>query len=361
MRIEDVLRDRLDISPYLVHLTKDQGDVPARDIVRKIFDEGELIPARPMGWAASTITEKGWNVATENQRVVCFTEVPPTEIRWMAQDIAGRSEQFRPYGLVFDKQRMRLRDVNPVWYLDATQGHDWVLAKAMDELLGAAVTEEQAFCAHHGARLFPFVESMGTGDDWQREFWWEREWRHRGNFALGIELVGLLAPEAEHDLFADLPLVGTHLADPFWDDHERILSGMRVIEGSGLSPLPPPRGARSGAPLVVPSDAAHATPPSRVACSCARGIIASATRRQPSSAGCLRRSRTPTALSLSILWTATTSYAGHERHELRHRVAVRGRRVQLVTQARALGSTTARVAPRRHRPRGQSTRQRRPL
>ena len=224
-----------------MHLAKDPREGRARDVLLKILNDEKLVPGRAMGWAADLVRKKGWLKAEEDQKVVCFTEVPLGNVGLLVQDIEGRSEQFRPYGLVFDKQKMRLADANPVWYVDRTIDHDWTLATAMDELVKlAAATAEDAFLEHPAARVFPFVEAMATWRDGQREFWWEREWRVRGAFLLSHELVaGLLAPEEDHPAFANVAFVSKHLADPAWEP-ERIADAMRQPKGSGLSPLPRP-------------------------------------------------------------------------------------------------------------------------
>jgi hypothetical protein len=52
--------------------------------------------------------------------------------------------------------------------------------------------------------LTPFIEQMGKPKETRKEFWWEREWRHVGDFSFDFgDLVVIFAPEEEHDDFDD--------------------------------------------------------------------------------------------------------------------------------------------------------------
>ena len=67
---------------------------------------------------------------------------------------------------------------------------------------------------------------MGTWPTNKKEFWWEQEWRHRGDLDLSRcwDRIIWLAPEAEHDQFRALVSADSHLStvpspvclDPSW-------------------------------------------------------------------------------------------------------------------------------------------------
>lgn len=48
------------------------------------------------------------------------------------------------------------------------------------------------------AKLTPFIEQMGRGrrGEYKKEFWWEREWRHRGNFRITARPI-IICPASE--------------------------------------------------------------------------------------------------------------------------------------------------------------------
>lgn len=136
------------------------------------------------------------------QRVVCFTETPLENVSLLAEHIDGREMQFSPYGIAISRKQGRKRGVNPVWYLDITPGHDW-LTQPINTLIQEAIDKGQ-FKDQPISKISPFLEQMGTHtsgiEPWEgsyrKEFWWEREWRHTGNFDLPTNYI-ILCPSSE--------------------------------------------------------------------------------------------------------------------------------------------------------------------
>ena len=184
-------QSRNDLSSYIAHFTRNGGIMDnARDNFVNILTEGYLLAGKEQGLAK--------NRGFPEQSVVCFTEMPPEGYWTMVQTTPGRRVQLKPYGVVFRKQWAREKGANPVWYIDATPGHHWLINDIKEMVNKATVGEE----ASGILRLTPFFEPMG---DWRatggtvKEFSWEREWRKVGDlyFALG-DLVSILAPADEH-------------------------------------------------------------------------------------------------------------------------------------------------------------------
>lgn len=199
MDLQQALARRNDLSTFIVHLTRSQGPMSSQERLRKILEDGKLEAGRPLGQAVSRIGA-GVN-ARESQRVVCFTETPLEYLYLLCETIAGRQVQLEPYGLAFTKRLARGRGVNPVWYVDITPGHSW-LTNPLNNLIDNA-TASGAYEASNVARLTPFIEQMGTIPfGTRKEFWWEREWRHVGDFSLPSHVIGL-CPEAEIDDFVN--------------------------------------------------------------------------------------------------------------------------------------------------------------
>ncbi|WP_270680624.1 abortive infection system antitoxin AbiGi family protein [Nocardiopsis suaedae] len=147
------------------------------------------------------------------------------------------------YGLAITKSYARSRGVNPVWYLDQTplaSAGTW-LTKSVKALVEEAEAKALEASAESGSdyfehlakseilRLTPFIEAMGTYNV-RREFWWEREWRHVGDFEFlaPSDIVVAFVPERDHGEFrAVLTGYVEHLLeeeDPF-------------VTGSGAEPL----------------------------------------------------------------------------------------------------------------------------
>jgi hypothetical protein len=198
MKIEEILHRRTDLSTFIVHLTRDSGDATAQENLSAIIEDRILFAKTPMGWAAEQ--DEREDEAKQTQRVVCFSETPVEHIWSLAADIDGRQVQLKPYGVAFTKFKARKLGVNPVWYVDETPGHDWVIARALNEVRDAAV-QTGSFHTQPAARIFPFVEPMGKWADRTREFWWEREWRHVGDFRLPTIGHFFLCPEDEIEDF----------------------------------------------------------------------------------------------------------------------------------------------------------------
>jgi len=232
LSINQVLAKRKDLSPCIVHLTRDTNGRSARDVLISIIDEWKLRAINPMGRAARR-TELS-RLLKENQKVVCFTEVPWEYLSLLVVPIKGRQINFGPYGIAVTRAWARENGVNPIWYLDQTRGHNW-LTTPFDKILRKALKKPEEFDEHPVAELAPFIDVMGTGTNtssnqpYAREFWWEREWRHVKDLILPHELV-VLCPESERRKFKKI--VADHhygrcpIIDPTWSG-EKIERSLR--------------------------------------------------------------------------------------------------------------------------------------
>lgn len=90
-------------------------------------------------------------------------------------------------------------------------------AKALDALAKEALKSGSSDVLSAIARLLPFFDVMGTWSDSQKEFWWEREWRHIGDMKFELsEIVLWLCPEHEADHLTGL-LGGSPIAERIVD------------------------------------------------------------------------------------------------------------------------------------------------
>jgi hypothetical protein len=199
---------------------------------------GRIEARNAMGWAAGRTIELG-AVASASQAVVCFSEAPLEQLYSLAADIKGRRFKLEPYGLVFTKMVARRKGANPIWYVDMTpSGREWLISQALNALLDeAAAGGDTGFASHHAAAIFPFMEQMGTwpSKGTQKEFWWEREWRHVGDFTFrGRELALVLAPEEFHpDLTKTF---GRPAVDATWS-LERMIASLAGIDPEDVTPF----------------------------------------------------------------------------------------------------------------------------
>ena len=115
----------------------------------------------------------------------------------------------------------------------------------ISESLNNVVTRRKAgdssahFKQYPISKIAPFIEQMGSGPSgagtYQKEFWWEREWRHRGDYLLPLWFI-VLAPESDHEPWRewiDSELkIPYPLIDPRWGLEEIIgrLAGFSEIQ-----------------------------------------------------------------------------------------------------------------------------------
>jgi len=233
VEIGEVLNRRADLSTFLVHLTK--GDQP-KDALLSILRDHRIRAQSPMGWAKVEATSLGPD-AEATQKVACFSETPLDQVYSLFADIARRQVKLKPYGLAFTKMVARGKGSNPVWYVDMTPGHSWTICAALNSLRSdACAADEAAFVAHPATAIFPFCEPMGTWNGRrQHEFWWEREWRHKGDFWFGdSEIALVLAPEADHAEFeAEVP---GKVIDPSWS-LERMIAKLVGLSADQVTPF----------------------------------------------------------------------------------------------------------------------------
>jgi hypothetical protein len=239
MHIRQVVARRSDLSTFLVHLTRSDGGISAKERLRSILSDNR-IEARSMFGPAKDQLEFA-NIHARTQKCVCFTETPLEYVFLLCAEIEGRRVRFEPYGVALPKKLGRQRGINPVWNVDITPGHEWLMNpinRLIQQAMGAQFEESPI------SRITPFIEQMGSeleGDrPYRKEFWWEREWRHVGNFMFTDRMI-VLCPEGEFaevkQIVDDNPLgVDATFVDPHWGLEQIIsrLAGYRPQDSDML-------------------------------------------------------------------------------------------------------------------------------
>lgn len=213
--IDDVLLFRDDISPFLVHLTKNTEN-SAKTNLENILNSKELVyennkisDAR-FGHPFKSINEFG----LEYFSAVCFTETPINEIHNLLE-ISGRAVDLQPYGLVFLKNNLQEKGVSPVFYLNNMLDDKNDLVLALCSLINSNPLEAK--------QILPYISVFGqhlkpngaTHTPGTINFMWEREWRYASisnkfQFDLTDVFIGL-CPDDEinhfETLFPDLMFI----------------------------------------------------------------------------------------------------------------------------------------------------------
>lgn len=180
--IEDILHFRGDISPFLAHLTRDiDGGFTARQALEQIIQTRSLI------CGSNEISDARFGMHTSDMgdeakremfSAICFTETPLSEVHCLLE-IAYRNVDLAPYGLVFLKDRLAMKGVSPVLYINNEKGDK---DKVFQALCSLRITQRDT-----ARRLLPLVSVFGekikspSAHDRPLgivDFRWEREWRY---------------------------------------------------------------------------------------------------------------------------------------------------------------------------------------
>lgn len=228
MEIQELLARRSDLSTFVVHLTRktDDGKTPRQNL-RSIIRNQTIEARTPFGPAAGHLEGED----LDSQNCVSFSETPLEYLYCLTQKIPKRRFKLSSYGLAFAKMTARRRGINPVWYVDITPGHDWLM-NPINELIKQTCERSRRFRRTRLSKICPYIEQMGSGMGargygYRKEFWWEREWRHRGDFSFFMsDLVFCLCPESRIEEFEEMtrrPARKIRFVDPKWS-LERIIA-----------------------------------------------------------------------------------------------------------------------------------------
>ncbi len=179
-RIEEILYFRSDISPFLVHLTRNSEIGTADENLDSILGNKFLMPGGDLISDARFGVSLGTMSRVDQLRffsAISFSETPLSEIHCLLE-ISRREVNLEPWGVVFLKDRLKRRGVSPVIYVNNEQADKDDLVRA---LVGLRRTAPDA-----AAQILPLVSVVGSrlrpmGGAYHPgrvDFSWEREWRY---------------------------------------------------------------------------------------------------------------------------------------------------------------------------------------
>jgi len=169
----EFLDKKRDYSPLLVHLTRDGIDefgyhcVDANDVLEYILDEKKLRAFNHFCLFDDEI--QSLDDATKDKfKVTCFTETPIDLIEVLLEKVQSRTKTFEPFGLVFEKDYIRIKKGNPVFYSSGN------LFDTLWQLYHSAASNNFSKGENK------FLALVNRCDE-SFDFHWEREWRIVGN------------------------------------------------------------------------------------------------------------------------------------------------------------------------------------
>lgn len=238
MDIKEILTRRSDLGTFIVHLTRQDPTtgLSAKDNLKSILGERCLEARNPYGSAVHRLLHYRASATDFNtQKVACFTETPLQYLHLLIEDIEGRSIKYEPYGFAITRRLARKTGINPVWYLDITQGHTW-LTNYLNTIIDNEIRQE-SFKTSDIAQLTPYIEQMGMGagknegETYFKEYWWEREWRYRGDYGLPFRFIVICPEEEKEEIFNSSDTDNSYLPfiDASWSLEQIIARLARLI------------------------------------------------------------------------------------------------------------------------------------
>src|SRR5258707_230096 len=111
---------RDDLSRFLVHLTREYDDTPARDNLVSILRDKTIEARNAHCLFIHDINGRDFSQKLRKAfRTVCFTETPLPQLHRLSGEIPGRRVALSPYGLVFAKRALIDRGASPAIYINA--------------------------------------------------------------------------------------------------------------------------------------------------------------------------------------------------------------------------------------------------
>lgn len=204
--VSKVLLFRNDLSPFLVHLTR---DTDAQHTAKSNLHT--ILAQRTLRCGTNPISDAKYRYPVEKLEAVksyfcaiSFTDTPLGEVHNLLE-IEGRSIDLSPYGLVFLKDKLKKKGVSPVIYINNIKGDKDSTVQALSEMIDSnrtAAAKVLPYVAIFGKKLSPMG---GTPRGGSVDFIWEREWRYapkRGSFRFReTDLFIGLCPHDEIDDF----------------------------------------------------------------------------------------------------------------------------------------------------------------
>ncbi len=208
LSIDEFLEKKRDFSPFLVHLTKDDEEFCAKDVLDMILDENTLRAYNHFFLYSPNLKLQNASLI-EKFKVVCFTETPIDQIDILLNRVSGRNFKPDPYGLVFKKEYIREKgEGNPVFYVTKK-----IVKPLWDSLYephveGKKQTSEKV---EKICKLLALVTVCKKGNDWH----WEREWRIVGNLVFNLsDIYCGLCPEGDIPYFENK--YSLNFISPYW-------------------------------------------------------------------------------------------------------------------------------------------------
>lgn len=191
--IKKVYQNRTDLSTFLVHLTKDQGDgVTAKQTFETILGTTphKIIAKSPVGLFCKHASENNFPDQSQKDcfnnflKVICLTESPLDQIKhFIGKDFERDNStiKYSEYGFVFTREFIQQKGGNPCFYVctQDTRNMQSAFLSLFDLLKDKWIYFSLDTIPNNSAfNILRFVNIFGKDStDNPIDYFWEREWR----------------------------------------------------------------------------------------------------------------------------------------------------------------------------------------
>ncbi|WP_316674778.1 abortive infection system antitoxin AbiGi family protein [uncultured Tolumonas sp.] len=194
------LKNRDDISKFVVHLTKDYTNLSAEDNLINIL-KSQTLEARNYH---CLFNDQIRNSELEKDqksifKSVCFTETPLVNIKHLTDERIDRKVKLRPYGLAFWRDELLKKNASPAIYINGvSSGLDKTLRdEFVSHLQNISKLKRESAKLDKLNKISKYYSLINTINN-RYDFSWEREWRHIGNFSFNYNYIAaIIAPDPD--------------------------------------------------------------------------------------------------------------------------------------------------------------------
>lgn len=199
------LKDRTDISDFIIHFTRDNNGISALDNLINILNEMKI-----KAYGHHCLFNKSLNKQSDDIRqkfnVACFTETPLQNLK-STFSMQNKQKHFKPYGIVFEKDLLndyysvdiinKLNHPNPVFYLSCDN-------KKLTQYFYEQYKQWLEDFNNHKTNDFHLFGALVNLVNEEHNFIWEREWRTVGDYKfITPDIVVVIVPEKEHEVIRE--------------------------------------------------------------------------------------------------------------------------------------------------------------
>lgn len=183
--VSNIIKLREDLSPYLVHLTRDFEGNEAKDNLISMLNFAKIEARNVDAYFKYSLKQE----FKKYFKVLSLTETPLKQLHHLTKIPYKRKINLKPYGIAFPKSDLINKNAAPVYYIYNEQQKNF-----FDHLLENFIESMQVEGAQIENSVFlsvgPFLKRIYERED----FHWEKEWKVRGDLLFDFDNIVIIVP-----------------------------------------------------------------------------------------------------------------------------------------------------------------------